>query len=160
VTAEVVALFHHLTGRSEMPAFNTLLVAPTCMRQRFVELIEQEVEYLRAGAPARIIAKMNQLEDPAVIAALCEASRAGVPIDLIGGGFCCLRPAVAGFSESIRIRSIIGRFLEHSRIFYFASGSADPINGTFLIGSGDWMFRNLSSRVEVATPVTSRSARE
>lgn len=159
-TADVVALFHHLTGRSDMPPFGTLLVAPVEMRTRFLELIAREVEHVRAGEPARIIAKINQLEDPEVIAALCEASRAGVPIDIIVRGFCCLRPGVPGFSESIRIRSIIGRFLEHSRIFYFASGSADPLAGTFLIGSADWMHRNLSTRVEVATPVTSRSGRE
>ena len=103
---------------------------------------------------------MNQLEDPAVIAALCEASRAGVAIDLIVRGLCCLRPGIAGFSETIRIRSIIGRFLEHSRIFYFADGSADPLDGDFLIGSADWMFRNLSNRLEVIAPVTARTARE
>jgi polyphosphate kinase len=157
---DVVSLFHHLTGRSEMPALGALVVAPTGMRQRFMDLIAREVDHHRAGRPSRIVAKMNQLEDPAIIAALCEASRAGVPIDLIVRGFCCLRPGVEGFSESIRIRSIIGRFLEHSRIFHFAAGSANPIDGEFFIGSGDWMFRNLSGRVEVAAPVTGRVERE
>jgi polyphosphate kinase len=160
MTGDVVSLFHHLTGRSEMPPLGALLVAPTGMRQRFLDLIAREVENRRAGRPNRIVAKMNQVEDPAVIAALCRASREGVPIDLIVRGFCCLRPGVEGFSESIRIRSIVGRFLEHSRIFYFAAGRSDPIEGEFFIGSGDWMFRNLSRRVEVAAPVISRAARE
>jgi polyphosphate kinase len=158
--ADVVNLFHHLTGRSDAPAFNSLLVAPSCMRTRFLELIAAEVEHLRAGRPARIVVKMNQLEDSAIMAALCDASRAGVAIELIVRGFCCLVPGVAGFTESIRVRSIVGRFLEHSRIFYFAAGSADPLEGTFLIGSADWMHRNLSTRVEVVTPVNARSARE
>jgi polyphosphate kinase len=160
LTADVVTLFHHLTGRSDMPEFAGLLVAPKHMRERFVDLIAREIAHLRAGRPARIVAKMNQLEDPAIIAALCEASRAGVPIDLVVRGFCCLRPGVQGFSESIRVRSIVGRFLEHSRIFYFAAGSSDPLAGDFFIGSADWMFRNLSSRVEVVAPVTAPSARE
>jgi len=130
------------------------------MRQRFLDLIAREIDHCRRGLPNRIVAKMNQLEDPAIIAALCDASRAGVLIDLIVRGFCCLRPGVEGNSTSIRIRSIIGRFLEHSRIFHFAAGRADPADGDFFIGSGDWMYRNLSRRVEVAAPVTSRPARE
>ena len=160
ITSEVVALFHHLTGRSELPEFKTLLVAPRTMRRRFLELIAAEIDHHRAGRPARIIAKMNQLEDPETIAMLCEASQAGVSIDLIVRGFCCLRPGVAGRSESIRVRSVIGRFLEHSRVFYFAAGQSKPLDGVFLIGSGDWMTRNLSSRVEVALPITSRAGRE
>ena len=105
------------------------------------------------GLPARIVAKMNQLEDPELIEAICEAASAGVPIDLIIRGFCCLRPGVPGRTEGIRVRSIIGRFLEHSRIFHFAAGQEDPVQGEFFIGSADWMFRNLSKRVEVVTPV-------
>src|SRR5262249_15515253 len=103
--------------------------------------------------PARIVAKMNQLEDPELIRALLAASAAGVPIDLIVRGFCCLRPGVAGRTETIRVRSIIGRFLEHGRIFHFAAGEEDPLAGEFYIGSADWMRRNLSTRVEVVTPV-------
>jgi polyphosphate kinase len=160
ITADVVNLFHHLTGRGDAPEFQRLLVAPKTMRPRFLDLIARETEHQRAGRPARIIAKMNQVEDPAIIGALCEASRAGVPIDLIVRGFCCLRPGVPGFSETIRVRSIIGRFLEHSRIFYFGAGQADPREGEFFIGSADWMFRNLSNRVEVVTPVTGRAPRE
>jgi polyphosphate kinase len=103
---------------------------------------------------------MNQVEDPEVIEALCDASAAGVPIDLIVRGFCCLRPGVPGRTENIRVRSIIGRFLEHSRIFYFAAGFDDPMQGEFFIGSADWMFRNLSKRVEVVTPVLARESKE
>jgi polyphosphate kinase len=110
--------------------------------------------------PARIIAKMNQLEDPEIIEALCEASTAGVSIDLIVRGFSCLRPGVNGRTENIRIRSIIGRFLEHSRIFHFSNGEADPLNGAFFIGSADWMFRNLSKRIELVTPVFSVAAKK
>jgi polyphosphate kinase len=124
------------------------------MRSRFLELIKREIENRRSGLPARIVAKMNQLEDPAIIEALCEADSAGVAIDLVIRGICCLRPGVAGRSAGIRVRSIIGRFLEHSRIFYFAAGHEAPLDGEFYIGSADWMFRNLSRRVEVVTPVT------
>ena len=159
-TGDVVKLFHHLTGRSDPPDFEQLLVAPDTMRQRVLDLIAAEVEHQRAGRPARIIGKMNQVEDPQVIAALCEASRAGVPVDLIVRGFCCLRPGVQGFSEFVRVRSVIGRFLEHSRIFYFANGHHAPLDGRFFIGSADWMYRNLSARVEVVSPVIARTARE
>jgi polyphosphate kinase len=160
ITADVVNLFHYFTGRSLAPQFAKLLVAPMNMRDRFVALIEREAEHKRAGRPARIVAKMNQLEDLAICQALSAASQAGVPIDLIVRGFCCLKPGVAGFTENVRVRSIIGRFLEHSRIFYFANGSSDPFAGDYFIGSADWMFRNLSGRVEAATPVEERSHRE
>src|SRR5262249_8351505 len=139
--------------------FNKLLVAPFNMRDRFIELIQREVEHLKAGRPARVIAKMNQLEDVQVSQALIAASREGLPIDLIIRGFCCLRPGVVGQTETIHVRSIIGRFLEHSRIFYFNNGAEDPRDGDFYIGSGDWMERNLSWRVEVATPVTTPALR-
>ena len=160
LTRDAVNLFHYLTGRSLVPNCEKLLVAPSTMRARFLELIHREAENRRAGRPARIVAKMNQLEDPAIIEALLEAARAGVPIDLIVRGFCCLVPGVAGRSEGIQIRSIIGRFLEHSRIFHFAAGKQEPIEGEFYIGSGDWMFRNLSKRVEVVTPVVARRPKE
>jgi polyphosphate kinase len=123
------------------------------MRLRLLELIHREAQNKRAGRPARIVVKINQLEDPEMIEALCEASQAGVPIDLIVRGFCCLRPGVPGRTENIRVRSIIGRFLEHSRIFYFANGSQNPEQGEYFIGSADWMFRNLSKRIEVVTPI-------
>ena len=153
ITQDVVNLFHYLTGHADRPNCATLLVAPLTMRPRLLDLIHRETQNRRAGAPARIIAKMNQLEDPDIIEALCEASQAGVPIDLIIRGFCCLRPGVPGRTENIRVRSIIGRFLEHSRIFYFANGRQDPAEGEYFIGSADWMFRNLSKRIEVVTPV-------
>jgi len=153
ITHDAVNLFHYLTGRAQAPQCSTLLVAPKTMRPRLLERIAREAENHRAGRPARIVAKMNQLEDPEIIQALCDASQAGVPIDLIIRGFCCLRPGVAGRTDTVRVRSIIGRFLEHSRIFHFANGYEDPVAGEFLIGSADWMYRNLSKRVEVITPV-------
>lgn len=160
LTRDVVNLFHYLTGRAQAPACSTLLVAPTTMRARLLERIEREIANRNQGRPARIVAKMNQLEDPKIIQALCDASAAGVPIDLIIRGFCCLRPGVPGRTENIRVRSIIGRFLEHSRIFHFANGNAESAEGEFLIGSADWMFRNLSNRIEVVTPVRAPDARK
>ena len=159
ITRDVVNLFHYLTGHGVAPDCSTLLVAPSTMRSRMLENIRRETFNKRAGAPARIIAKMNQLEDPELIEALCEAATAGVPVDLIVRGFCCLRPVVPGRSEGIRIRSIIGRFLEHSRIFYFAAGHDDAAHGDYFIGSADWMYRNLSQRVEVVTPVYAKEAK-
>jgi polyphosphate kinase len=153
VTRDVVNLFHYLTGHARKPDCTTILVAPSTMRPRLLELIHREIENQKAGRPARIVAKMNQLEDPDMIEALCNASAAGVSIDLIIRGFCCLRPGVAGMTGNIRIRSIIGRFLEHSRVFHFAAGRENPLEGDFFIGSADWMHRNLSTRVEVVTPV-------
>jgi polyphosphate kinase len=160
ITRDVVNLFHHLTGYSREPQFDRLLVAPLNMRERFIEMIHREAEHQRAGRPARIIVKINQLEDLPVCEALSEASQAGVPIDLIVRGFCCLRPGVEGWTENLRVRSIVGRFLEHGRLFHFANGEADPLDGEFYIGSADWMDRNLSRRVEAVTPVRSRHLRE
>jgi polyphosphate kinase len=156
ITQDVVRLFHYLTGHSQVPPYAALLVAPQSMRSRFLEMIATEIENQKKGRPARIIAKMNQLEDPEVIRALSDAATAGVPIELIIRGFCCLRPGIPGRTEGIRVRSIIGRFLEHSRIFYFAAGREGPVDGEFYIGSADWMYRNLSSRVEVVTPVLAK----
>jgi polyphosphate kinase len=129
------------------------------MRVSFEDLIEQEIANHAAGLPAVIICKMNQLEDPDICLQLCKASQAGVPVDLIVRGLCCLAPGVPGWTENIRVRSIVGRFLEHSRIFHFAAGSDDPLEGAFLIGSGDWMHRNLSERVEAAAPIQDRRLR-
>ena len=160
ITRDVVNLFHHLTGYSREPQFDRLLVAPLNMRERFVEMIRREAEHQRAGRPARIIVKINQLEDLPVCEALSEASQAGVPVDLIVRGFCCLRPGIEGWTENLRVRSIVGRFLEHGRLFHFANGEADPLDGQFYIGSADWMDRNLSRRVEAVTPVRARHLRE
>jgi polyphosphate kinase len=134
IARDVVNLFHFLTGHSKEPISQELLVAPVTMRPRLLELIRREMANKRAGLPARIIAKMNQLEDPDLIEAICEAASAGVPIDLIIRGFCCLRPGVPGRTEGIRVRSIVGRFLEHSRIFHFAAGQEDPVKVTSSLG--------------------------
>jgi polyphosphate kinase len=160
LTEDVVNLFHYLTGRSRKRDYDALLVAPVNMRERFLEMIRREADHRRAGRPARILAKMNQLEDQEVIEALLAASRAGLEIDLIVRGFCTLRPGVPGLSEHIHVFSVIGRFLEHSRIYYFQNGAEDPLDGEFYIGSADWMERNLSDRVEAITPVRSRPLRQ
>ena len=159
ITGDIVTLFHFLTGRSRTPSFSSLLVAPMNMRAQFLDRIELEIHNREAGRPARIVAKLNQLEDLEICRALSRASHAGVPVDLIVRGLCCLAPGVAGISDNIRIRSIVGRFLEHSRIFHFAAGSEDPVDGEFLIGSADWMHRNLSERVEAAVPIRERRLR-
>ncbi|MBV8129382.1 MAG: RNA degradosome polyphosphate kinase, partial [Planctomycetaceae bacterium] len=160
LTGDLVDLFNYLTGYSLKRNYQTLLISPMTMRTRFLEMIEREIAHHQAGRPARIVAKMNQLEDPAICDALCAASRAGVPIDLIVRGFCCLRPGVPEHTENIRIISIIGRFLEHARIFHFANGAEDPLDGEFFIGSADWMHRNLSDRVEAIAPVEPRALKE
>ncbi len=157
---DLVGLFNYMTGRSRQTAFRKMLIAPVAMKQRFLELIEREVALHSASCPGRIVAKMNQVEDKGIIDALYRASQAGVRVDLIVRGFCCLRPGVPGLSENIHVRSIIGRFLEHSRIFHFGAGRADPLEGDWYIGSADWMYRNLQTRVEAATPIELRAHRE
>ncbi len=156
---DVIDLFNAITGRRRQPAYNKLLVAPHDMKSRFIALIDEEIAHHAAGRPARIIAKMNQLQDQEVMDALYRASQQGVKIDLIVRGFCTLRPGVAGLSENISVCSIIGRFLEHSRIFYFQRGADDPNDGSFMIGSADWMYRNLNARVEAVCPIEDRSLR-
>jgi polyphosphate kinase len=160
ITSEVVEIFHYLTGRSLKSDYKSLLVAPINMKANFIEMIRQEAENAQAGRPSGIIAKCNSLEEKGIIEALYEASQAGVPIHLIVRGFCCLRPRTPGLSENIQVTSIIGQFLEHSRIFYFRSGKEQEIEGRFFIGSADWMSRNLLGRVEVAVPVEDKVARE
>jgi len=160
LTGDVVDLFHHLTGRSIKRDYARLLVAPINMRTRFLELIDREIEHRRAGRPARIVAKMNQLQDEAILTALVRASQAGLPIELFVRGFCVLPPGVAGLTDNVRIVSVIGRFLEHSRIYYFQNGQEDPLAGDYFIGSADWMERNLSDRVEAVTPIELRPHRE
>jgi polyphosphate kinase len=160
ITWDIVQLFHYFTGRSLEPPFHEIMVAPMNMRERFLELIRREIEHHRDGRPARIIAKLNQVEDIEVSRALSAASQEGVQIDLIVRGFCCLVPGIPGWTENIRVRSIIGRFLEHSRLFYFANGSGNPLDGEYYIGSADWMYRNLSRRVEAASPVRDKMLRE
>ena len=149
IGADVSDLFNSLTGFSRQLFYRRLLVAPANMRQRFMELIERESAHAAAGRPARIIAKMNSLVDADAISALYRASQAGVEIDLIVRGICCLRPGLPGVSDRIRVISIVGRFLEHSRIWFFANHGS----GEYIIGSADWMPRNFDRRVEACAPV-------
>lgn len=147
--ADLTDLFNYLTGYSRQRAYRKLLVAPVNLRDRFLFLIRREIEHCQNGFSGRIVAKMNALVDPQIIATLYEASLAGVQIDLIIRGMCCLRPGVKNLSENIRVLSIIGRYLEHSRIFYFHNQGSEEV----YIGSADWMTRNLDRRVEAVVPV-------
>jgi polyphosphate kinase len=149
IADDVAQLFNLLTGYVHEPRFQKLLVAPINMRQRFLELIAREVEHQKAGRGGHIIAKMNSLDDRQIAEALYEASAVGVEVDLMVRGICRLRPGLPGRSETIRVVSIVGRFLEHARIFYFANAGAPE----FFIGSADWMSRNLDARVEAIVPV-------
>lgn len=146
---DLTDLFNFLTGHSVQKKYRKLLVAPVNMRQKFIKLIQREINNVKKGGQGKIVAKMNQLEDSDIIEALYDASKAGVQIDLIVRGFCCLRPGLPGVSDNIRIISIIGRFLEHARIFYFYNNGKDD----YYIGSADWMSRNLDVRVEAVTPI-------
>jgi polyphosphate kinase len=150
LTADAAALFNTLTGLGRSPQFTHLLIAPFTLHRRVIELIRREAANAAAGRPARIMAKMNSLVDQAVIDALYEASQAGVQIDLIVRGVCCLVPGLRGLSENIRVRSIVGRFLEHIRAFYFHNDGGDPDVYT---GSADWMPRNFFRRIEVVFPL-------
>ncbi len=149
IGADISDLFNSLTGYSRQQMYRKLMVAPVNMRDRFLELIARESDHARSGQKARIIAKMNSLVDQPMIESLYDASRAGVDIDLIVRGICCLRPGVPGVSDRIRVVSVIGRFLEHSRIWFFANGGV----GEYYIGSADWMPRNFDRRVEAVVPV-------
>jgi polyphosphate kinase len=144
--ADATDLFNYLTGYSHKSDFRKLLVAPVGLRERMTALIRREIEH---GARGRLIFKMNALEDKAMVRLLYDASRAGVRIDLIVRGLCCLRPGIPGVSENIRVISIVGRFLEHSRLYYFESGGAEEM----YMGSADLMPRNLDRRVEILFPV-------
>ncbi len=146
---DVSALFNYLTGYSELPQWRKLVVAPSKMQSFMIDKVEQEIAHQAAGRTGRVIAKINGLLEPAVVQALYRASQAGVKIDVICRGICALRPGIPGVSDNIRVMSIVDRFLEHSRIFYFGNGG-DP---HVYIGSADWMDRNLSRRVEVVFPV-------
>ncbi|MGB7068897.1 MAG: polyphosphate kinase 1 [Pyrinomonadaceae bacterium] len=149
IGSDATELFNFLTVYSEPTALNKLLVAPINLRERMLQLIETEATNAKQSKPARIIAKINRLADPEIVEALYTASIAGVEIDLIIRGICTLRPGVPGLSDNIRVRSIVGRLLEHSRVYYFENGD-EPV---IFIGSSDWMPRNLDRRVEVLTPV-------
>ena len=149
IGADVSDLFNSLTGYARQRYYRKLLVAPANMKDRFFELIERESMHASAGKRARIVVKMNSLVDAEIIDALYRASGAGVEIDLIIRGICCLRPGVEGMSDRIRVVSVVGRFLEHSRLFYFANDGAEE----YYIGSADWMPRNFMRRVEAIVPV-------
>jgi polyphosphate kinase len=178
ITGDLVSLFNYLTGYAVVSHFDHLLVAPFNMRDGFNDLIEREISHARRRTAearklgvdplsddprlpigGRIVAKINSMEDLQVTQRLYEASQAGAKITLIVRGFCCLRPGVPGLSENITVRSIVGRFLEHSRIFHFGAGASDPMDGEWYISSADWMHRNLTNRVEAACPVRDRQAR-
>lgn len=156
ITRAVHDVFSFLTAYAENPSYEPLLVAPLDLAEKVIALIDREAEHAREGKQARIIAKMNALLDRNVVQALYRASQAGVEIDLIVRGICALRPGVRGVSDNIRVRSIVGRFLEHSRIYHFANGGEDEI----YIGSADWMPRNLYERVEVLVPLRDELLRE
>ena len=152
---DATELFNYLTGFSEQRHYRKLMVAPVEMREKFNALLDREIEHKRRGRPARIIAKFNRLADLQIIEKLYEVSRAGVEVDLIVRGICMLRPGIPGLSENIRVRNIVGRFLEHSRVFWFANGGNEEV----YIGSADWMTRNLKHRIEVIAPVSDPEAK-
>jgi polyphosphate kinase len=147
--ADISDLFNYLTGYSAKSDYKKLLVAPINLRQRLESLIRREIRFARAGKPARLIFKVNALVDPRIVRLLYEASQAGVQVDLIARGICSLRPGIEGVSENIRVRSIVGRFLEHTRILYFLNGGSEEI----YLGSADLMPRNINRRVEVLFPI-------
>ncbi|OAM20889.1 RNA degradosome polyphosphate kinase [Eikenella corrodens] len=156
ITADVNAIFMEITGLGQPTRLNKLYQSPFTLSPMLLERIAAETAEARAARPARIIAKMNSLIEPGIIRALYEASRAGVQIDLIVRGMCTLRPGVPGLSENIRVRSIIGRLLEHSRVFYFHSGGREEL----FIASADWMGRNFFRRIEICTPVESPAIKQ
>jgi len=154
--ADLTDLFNVLTGFASPAGYRKLAVAPRGLRSHFLAMIYREIEHARAGRPAGILAKMNALVDPDIIVALYGASQAGVPIDLIVRGICCLRPGLPGVSDTIRVVSIVGRFLEHSRAFCFLNGGDEEV----YIGSADWMPRNLERRIEAVTPIQDPAHRQ
>jgi polyphosphate kinase len=149
ITASAHNIFNYLTAHAQASSYAPLAVAPLNLSSRLLQLIQREAEHAHAERPAGIIAKMNALTDPVVIEALYRASQAGVKIDLIVRGMCSLRPGIAGVSENIHVRSIVGRFLEHSRIFHFVNGGSEEL----FLCSADWMPRNLYDRVEIMAPL-------
>jgi polyphosphate kinase len=149
IVSDVSDIFNYLTGYSNQREFRGLLVAPVQLRNRLTELIEREAEHARTARPARIVIKVNSLTDDQMIRSLYRASQAGVPIDLIVRGICCLRPGIPGISDNIRVRSVVGRFLEHSRIYWFQNGGQEEM----YIGSADLMERNLERRVETLASI-------
>ena len=156
VTSEVVELFNFLTGKSLKRDYRHLLVAPINLKDRLMQMVDDEIAHHKAGRPSGVIVKCNGLDEPEFVHKLYQASKAGVKIDLMVRGICTLKPGVKGLSENIRVTSIVDRFLEHSRVFYFRSGEENPSEGRFFLGSADCMYRNLLRRVEVVTPIFNR----
>ncbi|HMP16710.1 MAG TPA: RNA degradosome polyphosphate kinase, partial [Gemmatales bacterium] len=146
---DATALFNYLTGYSNVPTWRKLVIAPSRLLNFMLEKIDKEIEFQKKFKNGRIIVKINGLLEPSIVQALYRASQAGVQIDIICRGICSLRPGIKGISENIRVRSIVDRFLEHSRAFYFGN-AGDP---QVYIGSADWMDRNLTRRVEVVFPI-------
>jgi polyphosphate kinase len=155
VGRDATELFNYLTGFSNQREYRKLMVAPVALREDLNALFDREIEHKRHGKPAHVIAKLNRLADLQIVEKLYELSQAGVKIDLIVRGICMLRPGIPGLSENVRVRSVVGRFLEHSRVFWFANGGDDEV----YIGSADWMSRNLKHRIEVVAPVTEPEAK-
>jgi polyphosphate kinase len=152
----VADIFNYLTGYSKQTEFKKLIVAPVDMREKFLFMINREIENVKAGGEGKLIFKLNSVVDPALISAMYEASSAGVKIKLIVRGICCLIPGVKDLSENIEVRSIVGRYLEHSRIFYFHNNGADEI----YLSSADFMQRNLDRRVEIAFPIEDQKLKD
>ena len=152
---DATELFNYLTGFSNQKEYRKLMVAPVALREQLNGLFDREIEHKRLGRPAHIIAKLNRLADLQIVQKLYEVSQAGVTVELIVRGICMLRPGIPGLSENIRVRAVVGRFLEHSRVFWFANGGDDEV----YIGSADWMSRNLKHRIEVVAPVSEPDAK-
>lgn len=160
ITGELVEFFNYLTGKSLKQDYKHLILAPVNMFNKMKELIQRERDHAKEGRPSLIIAKFNNMEENDISLALYEASQHKVPINLIVRGFCCIKPHIKGVSETINVQSTLGRFLEHSRVFYFRNGKENPLDGDFFMGSADWMYRNLHARVEAITPIYDKAAKE
>lgn len=160
IASELVEFFNYLTGKSLKQDYQHLILAPVNMFNKFKELIQRESDHAKAGRPSHILGKFNNMEENDLSLALYEASQNKVLIQLIVRGFCCIKPHIKGVSETLNVQSTIGRFLEHSRVFYFRNGKENPLDGDFYIGSADWMYRNLHARVEAMCPIYDKAAKE
>ncbi len=160
ITHEILELFNYLTGKSLKSDYQHLLIAPINMFQKFKNLIARESEHAKNKRPSHIMMKCNNMEENDITISLYEASQSGTLIQMIVRGFCCVKPATKNLSDKIFVQSTIGRFLEHSRIFYFRNGHENPLDGDFFIGSADWMYRNLHARVEAICPIYDKQAKE